>query len=275
MNIQSLFCIAALSLPCYAYAEIQNTTSPNALKPLTDVRVSMQRMLKSPEGRYFLNLYAGVTKPHATLYDQIENKKVSFKGTQKGDQIAMDSFKTELDSVAYGPMQLTGVLNANTGIFNTELVSIQNNLVSRVQFEPAFKVMNKPLFVFKFYGVKADTQAQEQLLTRVDVVNKTTKAVTQTLTGFSAYPNSVGYMDINFDGYYDIILSDLSQDRKVEDKRYIYWMYNPKTQQFQRSKQLEKIIGFPNLNGEKQQIDFGAGQLFQVKNGLLNKVLEE
>lgn len=276
MNSKIIISLAALTLSPVSFADISTTSnfSLNPLKPLDNVRVSMQRMLKSPEDRYFMSLYAGVTKPHATLYDQIENKKISFKGTQKGDQIAMDSFKTELDTAAYDPMQLTGVLDANSGIFNTELVSFQSNSSSRVQFEPAFKVANKPLFVFKFYGVKADTKAQEQLLTRVDVINKTTKVVAQTLTGFSAYPISVGYMDINFDGYYDIILSDLSQDRKVEDKRYIYWMYNPKTQQFQRSKQLEKIIGFPNLNGEKQQIDFGAGQLFQVENGLLNKVPE-
>ena len=47
-------------------------------------------------------------------------------------------------------------------------------------------------------------------------------------------------MDINFDGYYDVILSDLSQDRTIQDKRFIYWMYNPKTRQFQRSPQTEK-----------------------------------
>ena len=46
-----------------------------------------------------------------------------------------------------------------------------------IQFEPAVKVANKPLFTFKFYGVKADTEAREQLLTRVDVINKTTKQV--------------------------------------------------------------------------------------------------
>lgn len=92
------------------------------------------------------------------------------------------------------------------------------------------------------------------------------------MVGFNAFAKSIGYMDINFDGYYDIILSDISQARTIKDKRYIYWIYNPKTQYFQRSPQLENIVGFPNLHGEKQQIDFGDGQLYQVENGLLNRM---
>ena len=104
------------------------------------------------------------------------------------------------------------------------------------------------------------------------VLNKVDNSIVQSLTGFTAYAGSMGYMDINFDGYYDVILSDISQSYSVEDKRYIYWMYNPKTGQFQRSPQLDKIIGFPNLHGEKQQIDFGGGRVYQVKNGLLNRI---
>ncbi len=110
------------------------------------------------------------------------------------------------------------------------------------------------------------------VLKQLDIVNKNNNTVAQSLTGFTAFPKSIGYMDINFDGYYDIVLSDISQARLIKDRRYIYWMYNPKTQQFQRSPQLEKIVGFPNLHGEKQQIDFGSGQLYQVENGLLNRI---
>lgn len=268
MNFKTLFPLVLLSLPLLSHAEVANTTSLNPLKPLTDVRVSMQRMLKSSEGRYFLSLYAGIPKPHATLYDLIDHKNIEFKGTQKADQVV-------LDAVDGQTVQLKGSLNVNSGIFKSNLVDIQAQSSNSIQFEPAFKVANKPLFTFKFYGVKADTQAQEQLLTRVDVVNKTNNSVVQTLTGFSAYPKSIGYMDINFDGYYDVILSDLSQDRKVEYKRYIYWMYNPKTGLFQRSPQLEKIIGFPNLHGETQQIDFGTGQIYQVEKGLLHVIEPE
>ena len=268
MNSKILFSVAALTLSSFTYAEVPVTTnSANPLTPLSNVRISMQRMLKSSEGRYFLSLYAGIPKPHASLFDRIENTYTDFNGTQKADQIQLNSINTSKDTAT----QLNGQLNVNTGIFKSNLVSATEG-TSSIQFEPAFKVANKPLFTFKFYGVKADTPTHEQLLTRVDVINKTNGAVVQTLTGFSAYPNSIGYMDINFDGYYDVLLSDLSQDRTVQDRRYIYWMYNPKTNQFQRSPQMEKIVGLPKLSGEKKQIDFGNGQVFQVEKGILHAV---
>jgi hypothetical protein len=35
---------------------------------------------------------------------------------------------------------------------------------------------------------------------------------------------------------------------------------------------MENITGFPAIRGEKQQIDFGYGQVYQVKDGLLNRI---
>ena len=270
MNFKTLFSIAALSLPLLSHAETTNSDALNPLKPLNNVRISMQRMLSSQEGRYFLNLYAGIAKPHAVLYDQLNKTSTQFKGSQKADQIVMDAVSDGGEK--FIPQQLTGSLNVNSGVFKSSLVDLNNQSSTSIQFEPAFKVANKPLFTFKFYGVKADTPTQEQLLTRVDVINKTNNTVAQTLTGFSAFPNSIGYMDINFDGYYDVILSDLSQDRKLQDRRYIYWMFNPKTGQFQRSPQMEKLVGLPKLHGETKQIDYGDGVIFQVENGLLNRL---
>ncbi|WP_174493325.1 XAC2610-related protein [Acinetobacter sp. Marseille-Q1623] len=240
-------------------------------KPLNEVRVSMQRMLRSTEGRYFLSLYAGIWNPHAVLTDLVENKNIAFKGLQKADQLTLKSVNSETDAIENGAYQLTGTLNANTGYFKTLLSAGGDTFGKNIQFEPAVKVSNKPSFVFKFYSGD-QTTTYGAPLQRVDVVNKSNNQTIQSLTGFVAYPKSIGYMDINFDGYYDVILSDISQSYSVEDKRYIYWMYNPKTGQFQRSPQLDKIIGFPNLHGEKQQIDFGGGRVYQVKNGLLNRI---
>ena len=270
MNFKTLFSVLVLISPVLSHAEnLTNSASLNPLTQLSNVRVSMQRMLKSADGRYFLSLYAGIAKPHGTLYELNENKNIEFRGTQKGHDLNLKA--VQIDSLQRQDIeQIIGNLNVNSGVLQSNLID-QAGINHLVQFEPAFKVDNKPLFTFKFYGVKADTQAQEQLLTRVDVIDKTTNTVAQSLTGFSAYPNSIGYMDINFDGHYDVILSDLSQDRKVIDKRYIYWMYNPKTTQYQRSPQLEKIVGFPRLQGEKQQIDFD-GQRYQVNQGLLQKI---
>lgn len=280
MKTQFLTVMTALFVSCSSFAETETSTttsrSSNAdLKPLSGVRVSMQRMVKSSEGRYFLSLYAGIAQPHAVLYDLMEGTEIQFKGTQKGDQLNLRSIPsndatTNTDNSAK-EYNLLGTLNANTGIFKALLSDKTDTLGNSIQFEPAFKVENKPVFIFKFYG-QNDASPYGKTLKRVDVLNKNNNAVVQSLSGFSAYPNSVGYLDINFDGYYDVILSDISQDRKAEDKHFIYWMYNPKTQQFQRSLQLDKIVGFPSLHGEKQQIDFGNGQLYQVENGLLNRV---
>ncbi len=271
MKKQLLAAMATLSISCFSFAETVTNSNANTLMPLSGVRVSMQRMVKSSEGRYFMSLYAGINNPHAELYDLVENKTIGFKGTQKGDQLNLKSVSSEESTDTY---QLSGVLNANTGLFKTLLSDQKNTFGTSIQFEPAFKVANKPVFVFKFYGQNDSTNPYGKTLQRIDVINKNNNTVMQTLTGFTGYPNSIGYMDINFDGYYDVLVSDVSNGRQVEDKRYIYWMYNPKTQQFQRSPQLEKIIGLPNLHGEKQQIDFGNGQLYQVENGLLNKVID-
>ncbi|MBJ9950860.1 MAG: hypothetical protein VX125_18035 [Pseudomonadota bacterium] len=274
MKFKLFLTMMTLSISCFSYAETQSTSvqANTSLKPLSGVRVSMQRMLKSGEGRYYMNLYAGIAHPHGVLTDLMNGTTIDFKGTQKGDQLDLKSLASEADNTTVGKYQLTGVLNANSGLFKATLLEAGKTARQSIQFEPAFKVVNKPVFIFKFYGQDDANSPFGKTLKRVDVLNKNNNTVVQSLTGFTGYPNSVGYMDINFDGYYDVIVSDLSQGRTVEDKRYIYWMYNPKTQQFQRSPQLEKIAGFPNLHGEKQQIDFGNRQVYQVENGLLIRV---
>ena len=280
MNNKILLCLAACTLPSFGFAQTMLSQLSDAadvadvkavpeVQALSNVRISMQRLLKSTDGQYFLSLYAGVPNPTAVLTVLKNSDAISFKGTQKGDQLVLNA-NVENQSQIEQVRSITGVLDANSGIFKSNLTIDQDH--QSIEFQPAFKVANKPLFVFKFYGVKADTSAQAQWMTRVDVINKVNNTVVQSLTDFYAYPKSIGYMDINFDGYYDVILSDLSAGRTVEDKRFIYWMYNPKTQQYQRSPQLEKIVGFPTVHGDKQQIDFGKGQIFQVKNGLLNSL---
>ncbi len=272
MKIKLLLCVVALSISCASVAESVTSSKNAELKTFNNVRVSMQRMLRSNEGRYFLNLNAGVWNPHGTLYDLVENKSINLKGLQKGDQLNLTSVASESNDADNTVYQLIGTLNANTGNMSALLSKNKETFGQSIQFQPSVNITDKPVFVFKFYGLDDSTQASGKILQRVDVINKTTNKVVQSLTGFNAFSNSMGYMDINFDGYYDVILSDVSNGLKVEDKHFIYWMYNPKTQQFQRSPQLDKIVGFPSLHGEKQQIDFGNGQLYQVEKGLLKKI---
>ena len=267
MKTKLLLCIATLIFSNLSRAEIVNATE---LKPFSNVRVSMQRMLHSKEDRYFLSLYAGIWNPHATLYDFVYQQEINLKGLQKGDQLILKSVDSA--NLENGQYQFTGLLDSNTGDLKALLSKSDHSFEQSIQFEPVIKILNKPNFVFKFYGLDNLNESYSTVLKQLDVVNKNNNTVAQSLTGFTAFPKSIGYMDINFDGYYDIVLSDISQGRSIKDKRYIYWMYNPKTQQFQRSPQLEKIAGFPDLHGEKQQVDFGNGQLYQVENGLLNRI---
>ncbi|WP_257222739.1 MULTISPECIES: hypothetical protein [unclassified Acinetobacter] len=51
--------LLALCLPVISFAQDAEIAQPE-LKHLPDVRISMQRMLRSTEGRYFLDLYAGI-----------------------------------------------------------------------------------------------------------------------------------------------------------------------------------------------------------------------
>ncbi|MGX5700117.1 XAC2610-related protein [Acinetobacter kookii] len=272
MKTQILLCLTTLSFACLSFAEIVPATRTDHLKPFTNVRVSMQRMLRSDDGRYFLDLYAGIWNPHGKLHDLNVQKTIAFKGLQKGDQLNLKSVSGNGEATTSEQYQLNGNLNANTGQMSSVLITAKNNESIPIQFGPAFTAVEKPLFIFKFYGLENAQQPYGRALKQVDVWNKATNTVVQSLSGFTAYPKSIGYMDINLDGYYDIVLSDTSNERKIEDKRFIYWMYNPKTHQFQRSPQLENIAGFPAIQGEKQQIDFGYGQVYQVKDGLLNRV---
>lgn len=216
----------------------------------------MQRLLRSTDNEYFLSLYMDVLHPNATLTSFKDNVTIQLKGEQKGDQVLFKAEQPSDDSNAI--QELKGQLNYKTNVFKSTLVN-HAGVIRIKKFEPAFKVKNMSDVSFNFYGISKANHPFKRFMTRIEVFDKANQKSMQILEGFQAFPNSIGYMDINFDGYYDVILSDLSQDRTVQDKRFIYWMYNPKTRQFQRSPQMEKIVGFPTLHGEKQQIDFSNG----------------
>ncbi|WP_101494809.1 XAC2610-related protein [Acinetobacter sp. NCu2D-2] len=259
MKAHVLLGALAFTIPVVSIAQ---TTTPNeTLQPLKNVKVSMQRMLKSNDGRYFLDLYAGIPMPHAHLTDTQTKKKIDFKGMQKGQQLTLRSYAVNDKGVASSDYALDGRLNIISSQFDAQFSGQSGK--QNIQFGPAFKAVDKPALQFNFFGNKN--------LKRVDVINKANGKVMQTLTGFTAFPNTIGYLDINFDGYYDVVLSNLD-GYKVEDKRFIYWVYNPKTRQFQRSPQMEKIIGFPKLDAQKKQIHYGEKVVYQVKDGLLNLV---
>lgn len=273
--IRSMFGVV-LTVSTVAQAEtVQKTTTPVAqgqFKNLNNVKINMQRMLRSTDGQYYLDLYAGVWNPRATLMELNTEKSIRFEGLQKGHQLNLASLISPADaSLEAGDYQLSGQLNAITGNFTAKLVQKDQLKTKELKFEPAFKVADKPAFFFKFY-TPSNAATLNNFIERIDVIDQKSQKVVQQLTGFKAYNQVVDYKDINFDGHYDLILSDASNGRWAEDQHHIYWMYNPKTGKFQRSGQLEKIQGYPNLDGIKQQINFANGAIYQVDKGLLNKI---
>ena len=91
MNNKILPSFVLLLFSGLSFAETAPALESNGqqLSPLTNVRVSMQRMLRSSEERYFLDLYAGVWNPKSTLYDELNQTEMDFKGTQKGDVLEL------------------------------------------------------------------------------------------------------------------------------------------------------------------------------------------
>ena len=68
MKIRTLLCLSLISLPICGHTDtISDSSNLNPLTQLSNVRVSMQRMLQSTDDQYFLSLFAGVANPKATL----------------------------------------------------------------------------------------------------------------------------------------------------------------------------------------------------------------
>src|SRR5690606_13028687 len=135
-------------------AETVPATVTDNFKTITNVRVSMQRMLRSDDGGYFLDLYAGISNPHGTLHDLTNQKKIAFKGSQKGDQLNLKSVSVKGEVITDEQYQLNGNLNPNTGEISAVFIAQKNNENIPIQFRPAFIAVERPLYIFKFYGVE-------------------------------------------------------------------------------------------------------------------------
>lgn len=247
----------------------QKKTNSDAELVLDNVRVSMQRLLRSTDNEYFLSLYMDVLHPNATLTSFKDNVTIQLKGEQKDDQVLFKAEQPSDDSNAI--QELKGQLNYKTNVFKSTLVN-HAGVIRIKKFEPAFKVKNMSDVSFNFYGISKANHPFKRFMTRIEVFDKANQKSMQILEGFQAFPNSIGYMDVNFDGYYDVVLSDLSEDKRLQDRRFIYWIYDSVQQKFNRAEHYEQIVGFPLLHGDKQHIDFSNGQVYVIVEGILKPV---
>lgn len=240
----------ALALPIFG---LTSFATANSLPAINNIYVPVHRVLESAEQRYILQVTTGVWNPKATLLDRISQQKTYFNGSQKGNTLSLYSVDQLPNGKETATHKITANLHLASGDLKSEIISNTDHKI--VNFQPLVKIKNRPSFHFKFYG-GATIQA-------VTVTDAKTQQIVQRLTGFHASPERMDYMDINFDGYYDLVFVNAA---KVDQN--IYWMYNPKTAQFQRAAQLEKLAGQIQLDGIKQQVSFGS-QHFKVEQGIL------
>ena len=245
--IQSL----VLALPVLGLTSV--ATANNTLPQINNVYVPVHRVLESSEQRYLMQVTTGVWNPQATLFDRINNTMVYFNGTQTGNNLSLYSVNQLLAGKETHTHKINADLNINTGNLTSQITS--NSFDKKVNFQPLIQLQNRPSFSFKFYGGATIQQ--------VSVTDRNSQRVVQNLTGFNASPERMDYMDLNFDGYYDLVFVNAR-----EVNHYIYWMYNPKTAQFQRAPQLEKMSGQPKIDGLTRHVYFGE-QGFKVEEGLL------
>ena len=249
--IQSL----VLALPVLGLTSMASANAINT--PLKNIDVPVHRAMLSEDGRYFLELKSGIWNPSARLHDQVLNHDYQLKGLQKGNTLDLKTEDLEKS------LQLKGELNSTVGNMSSQL-SIDGWQKS-IQFKPLIYIENRPTFNFKFYGNSA--------IQRVDVLERNTQQLKQTLVGFNAHPSQMQYIDLNFDGYFDLAFKQATLAEDATQQQYIYWMYQPKIGQFQRATHLEKLVGEPKIDAVQQQVSFGL-QRFKVKNGLLHPLTD-
>lgn len=270
-NLQKIFKMKnllwlACFIPEMLFAQMPITQKPNTLVPLNDVQVWVTRALQSKDGLYLLHLNSGYWNPNATLYDLSQDRGLSFEGFQKGTHIRLSSFDPEIGDSAKGAYLLSGQLDVDLATFKATLTDKNATFSRGLVFEPLVTVENRPTFTFKFSGLE-NKERHNYSIESIDVLDKKTNKLHQRLSGFSAYDYSVDYVDINYDGYFDLVLTDISNGRSVGERYYIIWMYNPKTARFQRAPELEKLRGHPSLYINERQVNFGNGHLYHVENG--------
>ena len=251
-----------------SYAESVNQASVKTLQPLNNIEIQVNRALKTASGTYLLQMGSGYWKPNATLYDVTHSKIDHLYGIQKGNNITFTS--TDRRVLGSGDVNLDGNLDVETGVYRATLNDKSQGFKQELVFSPFVNITNRPTFLFKFYGSE-NTATGEKIIQKIDVIDRKTKQNYQQLSGFSAYATDIQYVDLNFDGYFDLVLKDTSS-ALGEGERSIYWMYNPETKKFQRSPQLEVLGGSPVVNIEKQQVSFGQGHDYLIKNGQFYKI---
>lgn len=251
----------------------KTATKPTAIKPITDVKTNVQRDWLSDDGQFLLTLYSGVWNPHGTLFYLKQRGGVSVEGFQKGLDITLKSYDPEVGLEAPPEYAIAGTINLRNNTMTGTVTHYPENKAKistrKTNFTPAIPIKGAyPQFVFKYYGYE-DPDWHRWTITKVEVINKDSKALVQTLSGFNAHSYSTNYADMNYDGYLDLVL-DVGEE--LHDDNYAYWLYEPKTKKFVRNKTLEAIKGYPTRYPHKRQLYLNKDALLERVNGQWQKM---
>ena len=256
-----------------SFAQAATPTKSTPVKSITDVITNVQRDWLSDDGQFLLTLYSGVWNPHGTLFYLKQRGGVSVEGFQKGLDVTLKSYDPEVGLEAPPEYTIAGKINLRNNTMVGRVTHYPENKakisIRKTNFTPAIPIKGAyPQFVFEYYGYDNPT-GYSSIITRVDVINKDTKAVVQSLTGFKANSYSTNYADMNYDGYLDLML-DIGEE--LHDDNYAYWLYEPKTKRFVRDKTLGAIKGYPSRYPHKRQLHLNKDALLERVNGQWKKM---
>ncbi|XXQ67224.1 XAC2610-related protein [Neisseriaceae bacterium B1] len=203
--------------------------------------VVVERDLVSKDGQYLFLVNTGTWRVGGIMYNRANNDFIVFDGTQKGYNLTLQS----RDNKKPAEYIFTGTLNlANNRIDGV----MTTNTQKAITFEPYIPIAKRPTFQFKFFGLANPQNPNVPRVTQVQVFSN--NKLVQTLSGFEASDYEATYADYNFDGYFDLRL-DIG-DIATMQSRHQYWLYNPKTAQFERDDFLSQISGaaqrYPHKN---------------------------
>ena len=243
------------------------TTKSAMKKPaklITGVTTYAERDWRSDDGKFLLTIYSGVWNPHGTLFYLNKDGGVSVEGFQKGLNITLKSYDPEIGLEAPPEYAIDGALNLRNNTLVGTIIHYPEGeaTIKKTTFSPAIPINTYPQFVFKYYGFNND-RWYGSTITQVDVINKDTNKVVQKLTGFEAAAHSTRYVDMNYDGYFDLVLNVSEGDHS---DKYNYWLYDPQSKKFVRNKTLEAVLGYATRYPHKQLARFKDDTLKRVED---------
>ena len=228
------------------------------VEPLKDIAVNVNRHLQSEDGSMLLFIRSGIWKPHGDLYLRNEHDLMSFEGFQHGTHLELNTYDAERGLQAEPIISMTGEVDTFNNQIYMQILDNRTGQMRKVKFVPYISVPDRPRFKLRLLGFREPDGWHRLLLTRVEVTDAISGKLVQVLNGENSEQISyVDYEDINFDGYFDLRV--MNRFNNGTDGTYLYWLYNPRSKQFERAPEYEAIKGYLNTIFWGKELRFDGG----------------